>query len=108
METNTAALRALYTDCRNAKRNGLPVDRATVVSVVAHADAKIIVAFDALLGGSIVADHARMIEDARRMDDALRAQWNTARAAEKRAAEANARREARRLARETAATITEW
>lgn len=108
METNTAALRALYTDCRNAKRDGLPIDRATVVSAVAHADAAIVAAFDALLGGSIVADHARMIEDARRMDDANRTRRNAALAAAKRGAEANARREARRLARETAATITEW
>jgi len=108
METNTAAIRALYTDCRNAKRLGLPVDRATVVSVVAHADAKTIAAFDALLGGSIVADHARMTEDARRMDDANRARRNAALTAAKRAAEANARREVRRLARETAATIVEW
>lgn len=106
--TITADLRALYADCRNAKRDGLSIDRATVVAMVSGADAKIVAAFDALLGGSIAADAAQGIADARRMEDTFRANMAARAKAQRAAAERNARADARRLAREAAATITEF
>ncbi len=108
METNLTAIRALYTDCRNAKRDGLPVDHATVVSMVGTAAPEIVAAFDALLGANIAADYARMIEDTRRAAEKRAATLRAERATMLRAAERNARCDARRLAREAAATITEW
>jgi hypothetical protein len=108
METTNAALRTLYTDCRNAKRDGLPIDRSAVVSMVRGADAKIVAAFDALLGGSIAADAAQQVADARRMEDTFRANMAARAKAQRAAAERNARADGRRLARESSATITEF
>lgn len=103
------ALRTIRAEC-GVDANGFGGDRARLAFRSGQLCVVLILArhgrisLDAL---ELAAD-ARMTEACRRMDATLRAQWNAARVAEKRAAEANARREARRLARETAATITEW
>ena len=110
MET-TNNLRAAYADTRNALAMGLPVDHSALVSTVHGAPANVVAAFEALLGwapGTIAARHAQGIADARRMEDAFRARMAARAKAQRAAAERNARIDARRLAREAAATITEF
>jgi len=109
--TNTATLRAAYATLRNAINAGLAVDRYGVAMTVHGADANVVDAFEALLGvtsGTLAALIAQGIADERRMEDSFRATMVARAKAQRAAAERNARADARRLAREAAATITEF
>ncbi len=110
MET-TNNLRALYVSTRNAIAAGFAVDHYGVAMAVHGAPANVVDAFEALLGvtsGTLARLMAQGIVDARRMEDAFRARMAARAKAQRAAAERNARIDARRLAREAAATITEF
>lgn len=116
--TDTAALladlRSAYADVR--RNPGLPVDRSSIECAVAALPAgaeraNVAAAFEALLGlsaGAIEASIVRTADGFRRIEERVHAGFRAEAKRVAKAKAADARREAARLARETAATVTEW
>ena len=116
MSTNLSDLRACYAAARAELARGLSVDHSDIEARIGltprgEVRDRAAAAFEALFGwapGTMEARIARTIETMRRGEEKVHAGF---RADARRRAQAKAReerREAARLARETAATITEW
>ncbi len=115
-EATLANLRALYASVRADREGGFCVDTNHVTACISAlpqgADRdRVCAAFDALLGkpsGYVERTIAETIETMRRNEEKVRAGFRAEAKARAAAKAKDARREAARLARETAATVMEW
>lgn len=112
MTTDLATLRALYVTTRNERAAGAQIDTNHVVALLVGAPADVVAAFAPLLNLTAAELAAKIAADVHHWTVTAPAKeraYLAALAKRRTAAKAREdRREAARLARETAATVTEW